>query len=105
MFSRKFRFVLNNHAPWIIFQVRKSFKPWLTDETKELMDKRDELKKEAVDLAIAGAHEADEAWKKFKKLRNEVTNRKKYEEINFKKSKVEESLDTSANTRALLSEL
>ena len=98
IFTRKFRFVLNSNAPWIIFQVRKSFKPWLTNETKELMNKRDELKKEAVQQVLAGSDEADETWKRFKKLRNEVTNRKKYEEINFKKSKIAESLDNSANT-------
>ena len=41
IFSEKFRFILNQHAPWIIFQLRKSFCPWLTDEIKELMAQRD----------------------------------------------------------------
>ena len=98
IFTRKFQFVLNGHAPWIIFQVRKCFKPWLTEETKRLMDKRDQMKDEAVELAKAGNDRASVAWAEFKKVRNEVTNRKKYEEINFKKEKVSASLDSSANT-------
>jgi hypothetical protein len=82
----------------VIFKVRKSFKPWLTKETKGLMDKRDQMKDEAVELAKAGDDRASVAWVEFKKVRNEVTNRKKYEEINFKKEKVSASLDSSANT-------
>ena len=87
VFTSKFRFVLNNHAPWIIFQMRKHFSPWLTKKTKELMKERDEMKKRAVDLAQAGDDDAAKLeWGKFKKIRNEVNNRKKYEEKNFKKS-------------------
>ena len=62
------------------------------------MDKRDQMKDEAVELAKAGNDRASVAWAEFKKVRNEVTNRKKYEEINFKKEKVSASLDSSANT-------
>ena len=29
--------VLDNHAPWIVFQQRKNFRPWITAETVELM--------------------------------------------------------------------
>ena len=37
IFTEKFKFVLNHHAPWIIFQLRKNYSPWLTKETKDLM--------------------------------------------------------------------
>ena len=52
MLTRKLRDVLNNHAPWIVFQHRKYYSPWLTKETKEMMAKRDMLKKKAKDLAV-----------------------------------------------------
>jgi hypothetical protein len=52
------------------------------------------MKQEAVDLPQTGQdQDAGEAWDKFKKVRNEVNNRKKFEETNFKKVKLSESLD------------
>ena len=39
--------VLNIHAPWIIFQQRKHFVPWLTPETIKLMEERDQYKEQA----------------------------------------------------------
>ena len=41
IFTDKFKFVLNQHAPWIVFLQRKNFSPWLTEETKNLMKDRD----------------------------------------------------------------
>ena len=99
VFSSKFKLVLNSHAPWIIFQQRKNFSPWLTDITKELIQDREKLKSKSVELAQAGDDEAaSEEWEKLKKVRNEINNRKKYEEINFKKEKISGSLDSTANT-------
>ena len=43
-FSNIFKNVLDNHAPIKIFQSRKHYAPWLTDETKEMIKKRNELK-------------------------------------------------------------
>ena len=57
IFTSKFRSVLNQHAPWIIFQLRKSFCPWLTEATKELMTQRDLWKVKARDLASANPAE------------------------------------------------
>ena len=51
IFTRKFNHVLNIHAPWIMFQKRKYFSPWITDETKAMIIQRDMWKKRAVDLA------------------------------------------------------
>ena len=45
--------VLNSHAPWIVFQQRKHFVPWLTPETVKLMEERDKLKEKAKDLAMS----------------------------------------------------
>ena len=37
--------VLNKHAPWIIFQQRKNFSPWITGETLKLMKQWDKLRR------------------------------------------------------------
>ena len=52
IFTQKFRWVLNVHAPWIIFQQRKFYTPWLTENTKKLMIERNQLKQKARDLAL-----------------------------------------------------
>ena len=74
MFTNKFNFVLNQHAPWKLFQARKKYVPWLTEATKELMEERDAWKTKAKELAAANpghaTQEQQEAWGKYKKLRN-----------------------------------
>jgi hypothetical protein len=96
--TRKFVEVLNIHAPWVLFQQRKFYKPWITDDTKELINNRDKFKKHAEELSIAGdTIAARDAWSNFKKLRNKVNNKKKFDEKKFKTGKVEQSLDSPAN--------
>ena len=99
MLTRKLTDVLNTNAPWIVFQHRKFYSPWLTKETKEMMSKRDKLKKKAKDLAELDLNEGREAseeqvkaWAEFKKVRNEVTNMKRKDEAQFKSSKISESI-------------
>ena len=101
--TRKLCFVLNVHAPWIQFQQRKSFCPWLTLETKELMIQRDMWKQRAKDLALLSPHleaspEQVEAWDHYKKFRNTINNRKKSEEILYKTGKITENLDCASKT-------
>ena len=89
---------MNVHAPWIIFQQRKWFVPWLTEETKKLMVQRDKYKQEAKDLALRemGKEVSEDqrlAWSNLKNLRNKINNRKKNEEKNFKSEKISEDLD------------
>ena len=103
--TTKLRDVLNNHAPWIVFQQRKSYLPWLTPETKELMDKRDMLKKKAKELAMRdlgmgreASEEQKKAWTEYKKIRNSVTNEKRNDEVKFKSSKIAENLDCPEST-------
>ena len=97
IFTRKFRQVLNLHAPWIAYQQRKNFSPWLTRETKELITQRDMWKQRAKDLAIASpdvvSEEQREAWSKFKNYRNKVNNKKKSDEQNYKREKIEENIE------------
>ena len=65
-FQELFCHVLDRHAPRKIFQMRKNYVPYLSDETKLIMAERDALKEEAT-------KKGDEALlKEYKKLRNLV---------------------------------
>ena len=93
IFTRKLRSVLNIHAPWIIFQRRKSFCPWITDETRELMKQRDKVKQLAKELALRDqgnnvSAEQQAAWNDYKRLRNKINNTKKNEENRYKSEKI-----------------
>ena len=98
-FTSLFVNILNFHAPWVIYQERKNHSAWLTEETKELIKERNVLKKKAVDLAASGESDAAAiAWNDFKKIRNKVNNRAKYEEKNYKTKKISQNLDSPAST-------
>ena len=101
--TRKICFVLNVHAPWIQFQQSKSFSPWLTLETKQLMVQRDMWKQRTNDLALANPDpeaslEEVEAWNQYKSYRNKINNRKKSEETVYKTNKIGENLDSASKT-------
>ena len=101
VFTRMFCNVLNVHAPWIQFQQRKKFCPWLTEETKNLMKQRDIWKQRAKELALLGgiaSLDQQQAWEEFKKYRNKINNRKKTEEKVYKSEKFEENLDSVQKT-------
>ena len=99
IFTRKLRYTLNIHAPWVIFQQRKFFIPWLTEETKQLMVERDRCKEVAKNLALRdqGGGVSDEqrsAWVIYKQFRNRVTKSKRNDEIKYKSKKISEDLDS-----------
>ena len=96
-FTNIFKAVLDKHAPWIIFQQRKRFVPWLSKETENLMMTRDNLKKEALKLVTEG-RDSSIVWAEYKKLRNQVNNRRKFEEKNFKQEKLKKCSDSPAET-------
>ena len=99
VFTRLFTQALNQHAPWVIYQQRKRYAPWVTEATKNLMKNRDNLKKKAEDFALAGDDDAAaQAWKEYKKLRNKLNNRKKFEEKLFKSEKITQNLDSPSKT-------
>ena len=99
IFTRKLRYVLDIHAPWVKFQKRKFFIPWLTKETKQLIVERDKLKEVAKNLALRDtgenvSEEQKKAWNRFKILRNRVTKNKRKDEINYKSQKISEVSNT-----------
>ena len=102
-FSRLFLSILNTHAPWITFQKRKNFAPWLTESTKLLIKERDEWKEVAKRLAVENPctpanEEQLKAWNKYKKLRNTINNKKRHEENEYKHGKVMENIESSEKT-------
>ena len=103
VFGRKFKYVLNNHAPWVKIQSRKNFSPWLTKETKDLMKLRDDWKDKFKEMCTLNqgriaSPEESEAWNQYKYYRNKINNRKKNEEKMFKTEKITENLDSAEQT-------
>ena len=101
--------VLNNHAPWIIFQQRRNNSPWITPETLKLMEERDQIKEKAKVMASMEGKEASleqaELWKHYRQLRNKVNNRKSQEEIIYNRRKVTECKDSPAQVWSLAKKL
>ena len=66
--------VLDIHAPLIVFQDRKNYLPWLTEDTVNLIKDRDRKKSEAKNLAMLDGNrvsiEQRNLWAEFEKLRN-----------------------------------
>ena len=97
IFTSLFSEVLDNHAPFITYQQRKAYSPWVTKETIALMKFRDQAKAEALNLAQQGA-DSSAAWTTFKSLRNKINNRLKFEEINFKRKTINACLEDPAKS-------
>ena len=96
-FTNTFKDVLDKHAPWILFQERKRFVPWLSQETEDLMKKRNKLKEEALKQVTEGK-DSSLVWLEYKQIRNQVNNRRKFEEKNFKQEQLKRCSDSPANT-------
>ena len=80
--TSKFIEILDHHAPMRTIQSRSKYVPWLSDKTKELMNKRNDAKREA------SVSQSPTDWNKFKKLRNEVTKLLRSEEKNWQQNKL-----------------
>ena len=97
LLTKKLAHVLDKHAPWIVYQQRKHYAPWVTPETEKLMNERDELKEKAKEMAsLEGKHASPEQsllWERFKKLRNSINNKSGQEEVKYKKTKVDSCKD------------
>ena len=90
-FTQLFLKVLNVHAPWIVYQQRKKFTPWITNDTIKLMKERDAAKAKASKLAKNGV-DSSAAWATYKKLQNNINNRIKHEERTYKNTKIKEDM-------------
>ena len=83
IFTKNITDILDIMAPMKTFQVRANYAPFLSKETRDLMKARDELHK------LASETKTKEDWNSYKKIRNLINNRLKYEESFWKKSRLE----------------
>ena len=81
IFSGMFGTLLNKYAPLKKYQVRNNYSPWLSKETKAMIEARDILKKEAIDEGDAIK------MRSYKNLRNSIRNNLKNEEKNYYETK------------------
>ena len=84
--------ILNIMAPLRTIQVRKNYNPWISAETLQMIKERNELQK------IASTSNSKQDWKKYKKLRNSVNNRLKYEERLYQRNKITQFSGDSKKT-------
>ena len=66
LFSGIFGSLLNKHAPLKTFQVRNNYVPFLPEYTKQMIQAREALKKEAID------ENCEEKYEAYKRLRNRI---------------------------------
>ena len=87
-FQERFLDILDYYAPIKIFQTRKHYVPYLSDDTKELMDERDALKN------IATENKDETLFSEFRSKRNEVKKRLALDETKYHQSRLNDpSLD------------
>ena len=85
LFTEKFTGVLDKLAPMKIFQSRVKYAPWLSTETKKLIDQRNVAQSKA-------AFSNDEVdWQVYRRLRNKVTSKLRIEKLNWQKDKMKET--------------
>ena len=81
VFQEQFGHVLDCHAPRKIFQTRKNYVPFISEETKMLMAERDALLEEATKQGD------EELMKEYKKLRNKVRHQLPKDQPTYYKNK------------------
>ena len=74
--------ILDTMAPVKTFQTNTKYCPWLSEDTKVLIQERNKAQE------IASENKTDENLSRFKKLRNRVTNNLKQDKIKWKKGKL-----------------
>ena len=90
VFEKVFRTILDRHAPTKIFQTRKHYSPYVSDQTKLLMMQRNELKENAV--RVGDKESEKEAKRKGKEVKKALIE----DEKEYYKKDFGENLDWSA---------
>ena len=80
--------VCNRHAPYKRKIMRGVKCPWLTGETKKLMNQRDFL------LRKARRSRAEVDWNAYRRLRNQVSNKIRNEKRRYQRNEIQENLDS-----------
>ena len=82
LFTNNFVSLLDRHIPLKVIQTRTKYVPWLSDQTKQLMDERD------LAHSLAASSNRQDDWTTYKKMRNKVTTKLRLEESSWRKSKL-----------------
>ena len=90
LMSNKITSILDIMAPIKTVQVRTNYVPWLSQETKNMMNDRDLLQSKAAKTR------SPEDWKRYKIVRNRISSRLKSEERRWHKLKISECGKNSA---------
>ena len=95
IFTQKLNEIYNQHAPWTVYQKRKNHAPWIMQELKDLMRERDKWKGTLSTLNLSHHsifnEEKQHAVDMFKYFRNKVNNKKKYDELHYKRQRFKEN--------------
>ena len=89
IFTEKLTKILDLMAPVRTIQVRKNYAPWLSKETKRLMQERNEAQKHA-----SQTRDQDD-FRQFKSLRNQATAKMRQDKKAWEKQKLSSSLNNS----------
>ena len=83
LFTNKVNCILDEMAPVKTFQTTSKYCPWLSEETREIIKKRNQAQKELSES------KTDERFKNFKELRNKATKNLKNDKKMWQKKKLE----------------
>ena len=89
LFEDDFRSILDRHAPIKVFQMRKNYSPYLTTETKLLMEERNVIKEEMTKNGDT------ELARELKVLNKAIAKAVKQDEKDYYKNGLEDKFDTS----------
>ena len=84
--------ILDKMAPIKVFQVRTNYAPWLSANTKALMQQRDSAQKKANETNL------DDDWRAYKGLRNRINNILKTEKKTWQSEKLKEAAGDVSKT-------
>ena len=90
IFTDQFLQVLDLHAPMRTIQTRSNYAPWLSENVKKLMQRRNEAQNKAV------LSQSYEDWNMFRKLRNEVTKKLRTDEKKWHQEKLNKFAGSSS---------
>ena len=88
IFDRNIQAALDKVAPVRTFKIRSNHRFGLSDETKELMRKRDQARKS---ISKATAQEKGVLLRQYKALRNRVTSKIRKDNIDYNNNRIEEA--------------
>ena len=88
VFDRNIQAALDIVAPVRTFKIRSNHRFGLSDETKELMRKRDQTRRS---ISGAAAKEKNVLLKQYKSLRNRVTSKIRKENVDYNNNRIEEA--------------